>query len=113
MCGDTDTADEGSGPQPNLYRDAIGDHSATLTTAIAFSLTPPSGFGHVCTAVCQKVAQAWESPAAEDWIVGVDTLGSDIKSAFSSYQDDVDAAYDLEPETVEVPGGESWKADWE
>ncbi|MBE6475477.1 MAG: hypothetical protein E7Z95_07920 [Actinomyces succiniciruminis] len=112
MCGDADSTD--GDLQKNLYRDAIGDHSSDLNATIAFSLTPPNGFGHVCTKVCQDVAAAWESPAAEGWIEGVDTLGSSIKTAFSNYKGDVDDAYAEEPENVDVNDpAESWKADWE
>ncbi|MDU0348106.1 hypothetical protein [Actinomyces sp. MRS3W] len=101
------------GTYPNLYRDAINNHYTAVGNSISFKLTPPSGAGHVCTAVCQGAAEAWKSPAADDWIEGIETLGSDIKTAFSNYWGDVSDAYSQESENVEVPGEESWKADWE
>ncbi|SDM56358.1 hypothetical protein [Actinomyces ruminicola] len=112
MCGDTN-ADEGSGPKPNLYRDALYDHYTDVGNSLSYKLTPPNGAGHVCTAVCQGAAEAWKSPASDTWVEGIDTLGSSIRTAFSNYWDDVYDAYAQEPETVEVPGEEAWKADWE
>lgn len=99
--------------KPNLYRDALGAHRTEVSEAIDFSLTPPSGYGHPCTAICQTVADgAWESKAADAWVEEIDGLGSSVRSSFNNYYLDVSDAYAGEPATVEVPGVHDWKATW-
>lgn len=100
--------------KPNLYRDALASHQRAVSDTVAFSLTPPSGYGHPCTAICQTVTGgAWESKAADTWVETIEGLGSSVRTAFSNYDLDVDEAYLAEPATVEVPGEQDWKATWE
>ena len=113
---DDGTHDDGTATEPkampNLYRQDLSRHEKTVTGFVSFSLTPPSGYGHVCTKVCQKISGAWESPASDTWVRDLGTLGANVKAAFSTYKDEVNYLVSGEPLEVMVPGDDAWKADW-
>lgn len=108
---DSEAATE-SKAMPNLYRQDLSRHEQTVIGFVSFSLTPPSGYGHVCTKVCQKISGAWVSPASDTWVLDLGTLGANVKSAFSTYKDEVSCLVAREPLEVMVPGDDAWKADW-